>query len=56
MRITNVTRTVDSNGRVWIRTDTAPGDPDSSGRFEVSQAPVVMVPDSELAELAARIR
>jgi hypothetical protein len=55
MRITSQVRTVDGNGRVWIRTETGPGEPDTRYAASEQQAHVALVPDSELAELAARI-
>ena len=56
MRITSITRTVDSNGRVWIRTETGHGDPGAYVPPAVQQVPFPMVPDSELAGLAALLR
>jgi hypothetical protein len=59
MRITDVTRTVDGNGRMWVKTETAPGYPDMSAcctSREVQSPATAMVPDSELAGLAALLR
>ena len=58
MIIANSTRTVDSTGRVWIKTDVKPGSPDMSASYAArEQSPAIaLVPDSELAGLAASLK
>lgn len=56
MRITSITRTTDSNGRVWVRTEVDHGDPGAYVTPASQQVPFVMAPDSDLAELAAMLR